>query len=101
MAAWGGTLAVSQLAELIIVAGVACAAAGGWLLLRNRFPGAFLALCLPWALIPLAVLVVASKFMPAFPPQPAEGCAAAERLPAEPPPFSLLPTSSPIPATQV
>lgn len=66
MAAWGGTLAVSQVAELIIVAGVACAAAGGWLLLRNRFPGAFLALCLPWALIPLAVLVMASKFMPAF-----------------------------------
>jgi mannosyltransferase len=65
MAAWGGTLAVSQLTELIIVAGVACAA-GGWLLLRSRFPGAFLALCLPWALIPLAVLVMASEFMPAF-----------------------------------
>ena len=65
MAAWGGTLAVSQLTELIIVAS-AGVAAGSWLLLRSRFPGAFLALCLPWALIPLAVLVMASEFMPAF-----------------------------------
>ena len=67
MAAWGGALGVGQLARADHRRQAWRAPPrAGWLLLRSRFPGAFLALCLPWALIPLAVLVMASELIPAF-----------------------------------
>jgi mannosyltransferase len=66
VAAWGGSLAVSQITELIIGTGVAFAAAAGWQSLTGNFRGPFLALCLPWIVTPLAVLAAVSLARPVF-----------------------------------
>jgi mannosyltransferase len=42
VAVWAGSLAVSQVAELIIVTGIAFAAAAGWPVLTHKFPGRLL-----------------------------------------------------------
>lgn len=66
IAAWSGSLPVSQVSVLILIAGIAFTAAGGWLALRRGFPGELVALCLPWALAPVALLASASLVMPVF-----------------------------------
>jgi len=66
VAVWAGSLAVSQVAELIIVTGVAFAAAAGWPVLTHKFPGRLLALTVPWLVTPLALLAVASLVKPVF-----------------------------------
>ena len=63
---WAGSPAVSQLTALIIVIGIAFAAAGGPVLLRERFPAGFAALCVPWVITPLAILFVISLVKPVF-----------------------------------
>ena len=66
VAVWAGSLAVSQVAELIIVTGVAFAAAAGWPVLTHKFPGRLLSLTVPWLVTPLALLAVASLVKPVF-----------------------------------
>jgi mannosyltransferase len=66
IAAWSGSAPVSQVSALILIAGIAFTAAGGWLALRRAFPGELVALCLPWALAPVALLASASLVMPVF-----------------------------------
>jgi mannosyltransferase len=64
--AWSGSLPVSQASLLILAAGVTFAAAGGLLALWRGFPGTLLALCVPWALAPVAIMILASLVMPVF-----------------------------------
>jgi mannosyltransferase len=59
---WAGSLAVSELALLILLIGVAFAAAGK----ERRFPRDFLALCLPWLILPLAAILAVSVVKPVF-----------------------------------
>jgi len=64
--AWSGSPPASQVALLIVIAGIAFTGASGWLALRRGFPGTLLALCVPWALAPVAILTSASLVMPVF-----------------------------------
>jgi mannosyltransferase len=64
--AWSGSLPASEVSLLILLAGIAFTAAGGWLTLRRSFPGTLWALCVPWALAPVAILISASLIMPVF-----------------------------------
>lgn len=66
VAGWSGSLAVSQVAELIIGVGIAFAGAAGWSVLKHKFTGRLLALTVPWLVMPLALLVVASLVKPVF-----------------------------------
>jgi mannosyltransferase len=66
VAGWGGSLTVSQVIELIIVTGIAFAAAAGWTVLMDKFPGALLTLAVPWLVTPLALLVTTSLVKPVF-----------------------------------
>jgi mannosyltransferase len=60
--AWAGSLAVSELALLVLLIGAAFAAAGK----GRRIPRDFVALCLPWLLLPLAVILAVCVVKPIF-----------------------------------
>jgi len=60
--AWAGSLAVSELALLVLLIGTAFAAAGK----ERRFPRDFVALCLPWLILPLAAILAVSAVKPIF-----------------------------------
>jgi mannosyltransferase len=63
---WAGSLAVSELALLILLIGAAFAAAGKGAGRSAAFPRDFVALCLPWLLLPLAALLAVSVVKPIF-----------------------------------
>jgi hypothetical protein len=63
---WAGSPAVSRLTALVIITGIAFAAAGGRVLFRERFPPGFAALCVPWIITPLAILFMISLIKPVF-----------------------------------
>jgi mannosyltransferase len=67
--AWAGSLQASEFALLTLAIGAAFAAAGqlaGKSARTPAFPREFVALCLPWLVLPLAALVAVSLVKPVF-----------------------------------